>query len=154
MPVEWDEINAAWGQAVLLLATMEQVGWGEEDVLWFRDHVLTGSEGQVVPHHPRTCTLTLHCPGSCCYCYSMTCTRPCHALHLPCHRLQACGLVFQSARLLPMGSHPRVADKRTTYDLFGPVSKIWSSNYDRAMVCYLACLKVRPHAPRAPWAPA
>jgi hypothetical protein len=25
MPVEWDEINAAWGQAVLLLYTMSQV---------------------------------------------------------------------------------------------------------------------------------
>ena len=24
--VEWDEINAAWGQAVLLLHTMSQVG--------------------------------------------------------------------------------------------------------------------------------
>jgi beclin 1 len=40
-----------------------------------------------------------------------------------------------------MGSHPRVADKRSTYDLFGPVNKLWSSNYDRAMMCYLACLK-------------
>lgn len=26
IPVEWDEINAAWGQAVLLLHTMAQVG--------------------------------------------------------------------------------------------------------------------------------
>jgi len=76
-PVEWDEINAAWGQAVLLLHTMAQ----------------------------------------------------------------ACKLTFSSCRLLPMGSHPRVGDKRTTYDLFGPVSKLWSANYDRAMICYLACLK-------------
>ncbi len=45
--------------------------------------------------------------------------------------LQACGLSFSAARLLPMGSHPRVADKRSTYDLFGPVSKLWSANYDR-----------------------
>eukprot|EP00983_Pelagomonas_calceolata_P078114 1154157-Pelagomonas_calceolata.AAC.4 len=43
----------------------------------------------------------------------------------------ACGLNLTSARLLPMGSHPRVADKRSTYDLFGPVSKLWSANYDR-----------------------
>jgi hypothetical protein len=50
-------------------------------------------------------------------------------------------LTFSTARLLPMGSHPRVADRRTTYDLFGPVSKLWSSNYDRAMVAYLGCLK-------------
>ncbi|KAF5839533.1 autophagy protein [Dunaliella salina] len=77
VPVEWDEINAAWGQAVLLLHTMAQ----------------------------------------------------------------ACGLNLTSARLLPMGSHPRVADKRSTYDLFGPVSKLWSANYDRAMICFLACLK-------------
>ncbi|EFJ46852.1 autophagy protein, partial [Volvox carteri f. nagariensis] len=76
VPVEWDEINAAWGQAVLLLHTMAQV------MLMMIQH-----------------------------------------------------------RLLPMGSHPRVADKRATYDLFGPVSKLWSANYDRAMVAYLACLR-------------
>eukprot|EP00877_Chromochloris_zofingiensis_P002894 jgi/Chrzof1/12605/Cz07g00210.t1 len=75
--VEWDEINAAWGQAVLLLHTMAQ----------------------------------------------------------------SCKLNFSAYRLLPMGSHPRVADKRSTYDLFGPVNKLWSANYDKAMVCYLACLK-------------
>ncbi|GLC34972.1 hypothetical protein PLESTB_001184300 [Pleodorina starrii] len=75
--VEWDEINAAWGQAVLLLHTMAQM----------------------------------------------------------------CKLQFSQHRLLPMGSHPRVADKRATYDLFGPVSKLWSANYDRAMVAYLACLR-------------
>ncbi|GIL49364.1 hypothetical protein Vafri_5664 [Volvox africanus] len=77
VPVEWDEINAAWGQAVLLLHTMAQM----------------------------------------------------------------CKVQFSSHRLLPMGSHPRVADKRATYDLFGPVSKLWSANYDRAMVAYLACLR-------------
>ncbi|GAX74262.1 hypothetical protein CEUSTIGMA_g1711.t1 [Chlamydomonas eustigma] len=74
--VEWDEINAAWGQAVLLLHTMSQ----------------------------------------------------------------ACGFTF-SCRLLPMGSHPRVADKHSTYDLFGPVNKLWSHKYDRAMMCYLTCLR-------------
>lgn len=74
--VDWDEINAAWGQAVLLLHTMAQ----------------------------------------------------------------ACKLTF-SYRLMPLGSYPRVADKRSTYDLFGPVNKLWSSSYDRAMVCFLACLK-------------
>lgn len=75
--VEWDEINAAWGQAVLLLHTMAQ----------------------------------------------------------------ACKLNFAGYRLLPMGSHPRIAHKASTYDLFGPVNKLWSANYDRAMVCYLACLR-------------
>eukprot|EP00879_Flechtneria_rotunda_P022249 GHRR01023475.1.p1 GENE.GHRR01023475.1~~GHRR01023475.1.p1 ORF type:complete len:282 (+),score=77.32 GHRR01023475.1:350-1195(+) len=75
--VEWDEINAAWGQAVLLLHTMAQ----------------------------------------------------------------QCRLNFSAYRLLPMGSHPRVADKRGTYDLFGPVNKLWGSSYDKAMAVYLACLK-------------
>jgi len=75
-PVEWEETNAAWGQAVLLLYTMAQ----------------------------------------------------------------ACGVTF-SCKLLPMGSHPRVADKQATYDLFGPVNKFWSHKYDRAMICYLACLR-------------
>lgn len=77
IPVDWEEINAAWGQAVLLLHTMAQ----------------------------------------------------------------ACKLTFSSYRLQPMGSHPRISDKRTSYDLFGPVSKLWSANYDRAMVAFLTCLK-------------
>ncbi|KIZ01315.1 Beclin-1-like protein, partial [Monoraphidium neglectum] len=77
VPVEWDEINAAWGQAVLLLHTMAQ----------------------------------------------------------------ACQITFSAYRLLPMGSHPRVADRRGTYDLFGPVSKLWAQSYDRAMAIYLACLR-------------
>eukprot|EP00198_Chlamydomonas_reinhardtii_P000170 XP_001689505.1 autophagy protein [Chlamydomonas reinhardtii] len=77
VPVEWDEVNAAWGQAVLLLHTMAQM----------------------------------------------------------------VKLQFSQYRLMPMGSHPRVADKRATYDLFGPVSKLWSANYDRAMTAYLACLR-------------
>eukprot|EP00887_Chlorella_sp_A99_P001491 scaffold8.g1491.t1 len=62
--VEWDEINAAWGQAVLLLSTLAQ----------------------------------------------------------------ACGAAFSQYRLLPMGSFPRVADARGTYDLYGPVG-------------FLTCLK-------------
>jgi len=44
-------------------------------------------------------------------------------------------------RLLPMGSHPRVADKRGTYDLFGPVNKLWGGGYDKAMSVFLACLR-------------
>jgi beclin 1 len=40
-----------------------------------------------------------------------------------------------------MGSAPRIADGRATYDLYGPVSKLWSSSYDRAMVGFLACLR-------------
>ncbi|WIA42915.1 hypothetical protein OEZ86_008829 [Tetradesmus obliquus] len=77
VPVEWEEINAAWGQAVLLLATMAT----------------------------------------------------------------QCKLNFSAYRLLPMGSHPRVADKRGTYDLFGPVAKLWGGSYDKAMAGFLACLK-------------
>eukprot|EP00850_Spirogloea_muscicola_P002932 SM000011S19110 [mRNA] locus=s11:954007:957116:- [translate_table: standard] len=75
-PVEWDEINAAWGQACLLLFTMA---------------------------------------------------------HL-------CRLTF-SYRILPMGSYPRIADSKDTYNLFGPVNIFWSTRYDKAMVFYLACLK-------------
>lgn len=57
---------------------------------------------------------------------------------------QACKLVFSAAVLQPMGSYPRVADKKGAHDLFGPVSKIYCSDYDRAMTLYLACLKVPP----------
>lgn len=52
-----------------------------------------------------------------------------------------CGTVPAAFRLLPMGSHPRVADKRGTYDLFGPVNKLWGGGYDKAMSVFLACLK-------------
>mmetsp|Transcript_24764 Transcript_24764/g.58940 ORF Transcript_24764/g.58940 Transcript_24764/m.58940 type:complete len:422 (+) Transcript_24764:368-1633(+) len=75
-PVEWTELNAAWGQTVLLLHTMAT----------------------------------------------------------------NCGLQFSSHRLLPMGSHPRITDGRSTYDLFGP-PKLWSGNYDKGMVSFLACLQ-------------
>ncbi|CAM6067558.1 unnamed protein product [Sphagnum tenellum] len=76
VPVEWDEINAAWGQACLLLYTMAQY----------------------------------------------------------------CRLNF-SYRILPMGSYPRIADNKNTYELFGPVNLFWSTRYDKAMTFFLACLK-------------
>ncbi|CAK0735365.1 hypothetical protein CVIRNUC_000569 [Coccomyxa viridis] len=76
-PVEWDEINAAWGQAVLLLHTLAQ----------------------------------------------------------------ACKLTFSSYRLQPLGSYPRIVDKKGSHDLFGPVNKIYCASYDRAMALYLACLR-------------
>ncbi|KAG0570802.1 hypothetical protein KC19_6G188400 [Ceratodon purpureus] len=76
IPVEWDEINAAWGQACLLLHTMAQY----------------------------------------------------------------CRLNF-SYRIIPMGSYPKVADNKNTYELFGPVNLFWSSRYDKAMTFFLACLK-------------
>ena len=50
-------------------------------------------------------------------------------------------MTFSACKLLPMGSHPRVSDKHSTYDLFGPVNKLWSGKYDRAMCGYLACLR-------------
>jgi hypothetical protein len=40
-----------------------------------------------------------------------------------------------------MGSHPRIADKKGTYDLFGPPNLWNGSSYDKGMVCFLACLK-------------
>eukprot|EP00898_Chlorokybus_atmophyticus_P000504 jgi/Chlat1/1454/Chrsp12S08682 len=76
-PVEWDELNAAWGQACLLLYTMAQT----------------------------------------------------------------CKLNFSSYRILPLGSFPRIADSRHTYELFGPVNVFWRNRYDKAMVLFLACLK-------------
>eukprot|EP00850_Spirogloea_muscicola_P024819 SM001576S01998 [mRNA] locus=s1576:1073:1891:- [translate_table: standard] len=51
-----------------------------------------------------------------------------------------CRLTF-SYRILPMGSYPRIADSKDTYNLFGPVNIFWSTRYDKAMVFYLACLK-------------
>lgn len=42
-----------------------------------------------------------------------------------------------------MGSFPKIADKRGTMDLYGPVTKLYCHNYDRGMISYLACLKVK-----------
>lgn len=74
---------------------------------------------------PARVTLTTHLPHSTLICscgYRHVCVRAAY-------------------RLLPMGSHPRVADKRGTYDLFGPVNKLWGGGYDKAMSVFLACLK-------------
>lgn len=76
VPVEWEEINAAWGQACLLLFTMAQY----------------------------------------------------------------CRLTF-TYRIIPMGSYPRIADNKNTYELFGPVNLFWSTRYDKAMTLFLACIK-------------
>jgi hypothetical protein len=56
--------------------------------------------------------------------------------------LQACKLVFSSCQLQPMGSYPRVCDKKGSHDLFGPASKLYCVDFDRAVCLYLACLKV------------
>lgn len=40
-----------------------------------------------------------------------------------------------------MGSYPRVADNKNTYELFGPVNLFWSSRYDKAMIFFLVCLQ-------------
>ncbi len=56
--------------------------------------------------------------------------------------MQACKLNFSAGRLVPMGSYPRVLDKKGSHDLYGPVNKLYCTAYDRAMTLYLACLKV------------
>ena len=63
--------------------------------------------------------------------------------------VQACKLTFSSYRLQPLGSYPRIADKKGSHDLFGPVNRLLCTAYDRAMVMYLACLKVTPRTLRA-----
>ena len=60
-----------------------------------------------------------------------------------CAALQACKLTFSSYRLQPLGSYPRIVDKKGSHDLFGPVNKIYCASYDRAMALYLACLRVQ-----------
>lgn len=42
--------------------------------------------------------------------------------------------------LKPMASRPQVSDFKTDYPLFGPVSKMWSGGYDKAMMLFLSCL--------------
>lgn len=42
-----------------------------------------------------------------------------------------------------MGSYPRIADRKGVYELFGPVNKLYCAGYDRAMIAFLACLRVR-----------
>ena len=57
-------------------------------------------------------------------------------------RMQACKLTFSSYRLQSLGSYPRIVDKKGSHDLFGPVNRLYCTSYDKAMVLYLACLKV------------
>lgn len=117
--VEWEEINAAWGQAVLLLATLAKVGMGGSGVL--------GGAGvgckaafcaaavaavRILPLHRSRCA-----------------TRPMCA--------QACGMRFRGYRLLPQGSYPQVGESRAggqVWDLHGPVSKFLCHSYDKAQV--------------------
>jgi hypothetical protein len=40
-----------------------------------------------------------------------------------------------------MGSYPRVADSKATYDLYGPANRLLCTSYDRAMVIFLACVE-------------
>ena len=127
--VSWEEINAAWGQAVLLLATLAKVGGPR------------GGERGGGPRQgarARSCVvgraLGRHPPPPAAREQSNPPPRPAPARH------QACGMQFSQWRLLPMGSYPRVADVRGTYDLFGPVSKFLCASYDRAQAGYLACL--------------
>ena len=61
-------------------------------------------------------------------------------------RMQACKLTFSSYRLQPLGSYPRIVDKKGSHDLFGPVNRLYCTAYDKAMVLYLACLKVISHS--------
>eukprot|EP00210_Caulerpa_lentillifera_P004231 g4036.t1 len=79
--VDWDEINAAWGQAVLLLYTMANL----------------------------------------------------------------CNFTFSNYKLVPMGSKPKIIEgtgpDRKVHELYGPVSKVWGFHYNKAMCCFLACLK-------------
>lgn len=57
--------------------------------------------------------------------------------------LQTCQMQFTGFRLLPMGSFSRIEDKRgAVLQLYGPVNTVYCASYDRAMVSYLACLKV------------
>ena len=102
--MDWDEINAAWGQAVLLLHTMAQVRMhgGHEDA---------GSLPRL-----KLSLLQAAAEGT-----PFLLSSSCLPSPLP---LQTCGIAFSSCKLLPMGSHPRVSDKHSTYDLFGPVNKV------------------------------
>jgi hypothetical protein len=158
-PVEWNEINAAWGQAVLLLHTMAQqcklnfsCKFGNVaavhnacpcrlGIAWQTVHfALLAATARAV--HLQLAVLLSHA-------YSGHHDRPTYAsaLKLPI----CCMSVLTAYRLLPMGSHPRVADKRGTYDLFGPVNKLWGGGYDKAMSIFLACLKEFGDFARARW---
>ena len=53
----------------------------------------------------------------------------------------AVGLAFHSAKLLPMGSYPKVADSRGRHELYGPVNAVFNSGgYNKAQSLFLFCL--------------
>lgn len=151
VPVEWDEINAAWGQAVLLLHTMAQVGAagqeGESEggrregardtgrgrrrqllhtpwVLLMRLGETRRARGKAAGVAGLVRVHDQEEGGADCKSNASvwpSCWRAAGVAACVFSCAQSCGISFTSARLIPMGSHPRVADRKATYDLFGPV---------------------------------
>lgn len=137
MPVEWDEINAAWGQAVLLLYTMAQASKCNPNSLLLACPCTV----LLILHPSMDCLILRPCAHAKSKCYNALTLAAFRAMLLPSSPAQACNVSLSPYKLMPMGSHPRVADKHSTYDLFGPVNKLWSHKYDKAMISFLACLK-------------
>ncbi|TVU34580.1 hypothetical protein EJB05_16417, partial [Eragrostis curvula] len=116
--VDWDEINAAWGQAALLLHTMAQYFTPEFQVYGYKK-------------------LGSACPL---LCYKVV------SLHATIVQDEVCYSIPEQfsryrIKIHPMGSYPRVTDiNNNTYELFGPVNLFWSTRFDKAMTWFLTCL--------------
>lgn len=135
--VSWDEINAAWGQAVLLLHTMAKVGLAGAGAAP-PGHAIDGGHGGI--NTPSAASGAARRAKA-----TPLCSQPltggdvARRLLLP----QVCGVQFSQYQLLPMGSQSRVSDGRGTYDLHGPANKLVCISFDKAQVGFLTCLKVR-----------
>ncbi|KAF8762426.1 hypothetical protein HU200_009386 [Digitaria exilis] len=115
--VDWDEINAAWGQAALLLHTMAQYFTPKFQYPLFLS--LSRSSNSILS------AWLISTFSKRKYCYEV----PEH-----CHRYRI--------KIHPMGSYPRVTDiHNNTYELFGPVNLFWSTRFDKAMTWFLTCLQ-------------
>lgn len=143
--VEWDEINAAWGQVGRVQA--RGVARNTAAPVALQANGTARWTGRAI-QQPLCCAFL---PSICPPTHPPTPPPPspppppppprhhAQAVLLLATLAKACGATFRQYRLLPMGSYPRVADARTTYDLYGPVSKFLCTSYDKAQVHACLC---------------
>jgi len=123
-PVDWNEINAAWGQATLLLQTISK---RLSPNITPTPSNIQNSISSADPSAPSLVNNT--------------------ASTTPSSSAVASGFKFSTYRLLPMGSYSkmeRISDK-STYELYGSSDislgrLFWYRRFDNGMAAFLQCL--------------
>ncbi|KAE9463110.1 hypothetical protein C3L33_04982, partial [Rhododendron williamsianum] len=139
--VGWDEKNAAWGQACLLLHTMAQYFQPKFSYPFYRNMHLSCVSIETILLLKLRCVSQLKvmqisdqpCSSVCTPGQTMLRNIGTELIELP---------LKYRIKVLPMGSYSRIMDSRNNkYELYGPVNLFWSTRYDEAMKLFLTCLK-------------